>query len=276
MISELRLFNERYLINDGLYGTCDGIVQSPDPGETAAKIDIIFPSTVSNNEQFPVYTNTENTDGDRYFLIMVKFPNGLYTEFDTLNVDFYVMVNDNEKKKVNSESFTIDILYLPEDYMGYFFVDLSSTSKKMISVSGDSRFSNSLYTLSSTTGVPPSTPVELTYWPQFLVSTHKFIPFASEIAAWAGAEFYDESLNLSSNFNFDTNLVEYYAISIYGYKGGNRYFQFNDLYISDNSTANTCKVHVYLTNMRSSSTKLNVDSTISILWARHIKQGIIE
>ena len=272
MISELTLNSNKYLINEGLYGICYGLSNS-----NVAKI--VLPSDVST-EGFPLKNVVESGGINRTlidstsFTLLIQFPNGLVgSGYNEVEFDFYV----GDTKIDLSNSLQSNVYYLPKGYAGYFFVDTVSSPHRLILI-GDYRFDNSLFTVANTSGYQPTSPVALNYWPNFLVSTHSIVSHDTEIASWAGQQF-DCIFSLSTNFTFDTTKVEYYPVSIYGYRGGNRFFNFNDCYIYANDpdvSANECMVSVFLTNMSASARTINSNFTVSILWARHIINGVIE
>ena len=259
MISEIRLNNGsyNYLVNQGVCGICDGY-NSSDKYTLYLKPDLESSTYLKNN------TSLEK------MIIPVKFPNGLNRTSLTSLFD----IKGNNGTITYASNYTSNIYELPEGYNGFVSIDPYAKSINLIE---DSLLCTNIVTSGPVGTVsdshPPTTPVTLNYWPPFLVSYHLVTDTAESVAAWAK---YEKTLtcNLNTNYSYDTSKVWYYAISVTGYRSGNRYMQPNSLYLSNSGYPNTCTVFLRFTNMSADSHPVNVNSSVSILWIRQVLDGI--
>ena len=263
MISEIRLNNggNNYLINQGVHGVCSTY------GSSSSYTIILY-------RNFSTSSYLHNNTTLEKMIIPVRFTHGINRTNSSATFDIKGYDEDgNIFTYTNGSGYTSDIYELPDYYTGFVSIDPYSTTVNLIK---DSLVNNISVTSGTTDLHPPTTPVTLNYWPPFLVSNHIVTNTAESTAAWSK---YETTLtcNLSDNYSFDTTStnVWYYALSIAGYRSGNRYMQPNSLYISNNITKNTCTVFLRFTNMSADDHPVNVNSSVSILWIRQVIDGII-
>ena len=282
-ITEITVDGTRYLITNGMFGYCSGSVVS-------GYVDIYLTRHYKDSPNIENICVLPETPELYDCIFPIYFPNGLNINTDQVFVDpngfyrfKYYDTYGSSRVIPTSGGMQSDIYYLPANsvVLAKCYAQKDWTGSLYLKRVYDSNL-GSLQLPSALVTFSELTPIELTSYPPLLLSTHRVVKaYTSNVDAWAAASSsnYTTTCDLSTNYTFDTSKCDYYAVSIVNRRSASRYFVYDDSYLLENTTANTCKVSSHITNDSASAHKSSSDQenqmTLNVLWVRDLKNGLL-
>lgn len=264
MISEFNIDNKKYLLNNGLFGVCDGALHNH------AHMVYIDLSNYGNISESP--DDFSNLLFNSTPIIRIYFPNGLVNQTNNyFKVVFQTSTTTFIYPEGDSDYLTSDIYNLPKDT--YCLARITQSGLLLITDSAARGINLGHDSILETPKTRDTKIVLNGYYPPFLISHHTvFTGHPAGIPGYGRLTNspFTTTCNLTDTYSLSSNNVKYYALSVIKFSSSVRRWVACDLYLTENNDANTCKVvSDIIDNTGNTSTASTASfGSVSVLWGR--------